>query len=358
VLDFTSALYLGMKHPAGSLLPWEAFTSGVPAALFEPPEAKEVAQQVATLQGCERGLLGTSTLHLFWDFFGMFSRGGVSVYVDRGTYPIARWGVERAAGRGAMVREFAHHDPEDLQRSLALNTHGNALVVVLTDGFCPECGRPAPLHEYLRVVRSRGGWLVVDDTQALGIFGTWDNTALYGRGGGGMLPRLRISGPDLLVVSSLAKGFGTPVAVLSGSKKALDEFEMKSETRMHCSPPSLPVIRAAQHALVLNRVHGDRLRARLSSLVFRFRRRAQEVGVRCKEGLFPIQTLLTGSKTNTRELHERLARNGVRTVLRYENGTSDLRISFVITARHTPQEIDRAVGVLSASLCKVNELAM
>jgi len=41
VLDFTSALYLGLRHPSGSLRPWARFTLGVPAALAAPPEAEQ-----------------------------------------------------------------------------------------------------------------------------------------------------------------------------------------------------------------------------------------------------------------------------------------------------------------------------
>ena len=33
VLDFTSALYLGLQHPSRSLRPWRQFTTGAPAAL-------------------------------------------------------------------------------------------------------------------------------------------------------------------------------------------------------------------------------------------------------------------------------------------------------------------------------------
>ena len=33
VVDFTSALYLGMRHPSWSLRPWVQFTMGRPAAL-------------------------------------------------------------------------------------------------------------------------------------------------------------------------------------------------------------------------------------------------------------------------------------------------------------------------------------
>ena len=85
MLDFTSALYLGLHHPTLSLRPWSQLSLGVPAALISPPGARELAQQLATLQGCERGVLGASTFHLFWDLCGMFSSHSVAVYVDAGT---------------------------------------------------------------------------------------------------------------------------------------------------------------------------------------------------------------------------------------------------------------------------------
>lgn len=359
MLDFTSALYLGMKHPSGSLRSWPHFTRGVPAALGEPPDANDVAQQVAALQGCERGLLGSSTFHMFWDLFGMLCRMRIAVYVDAGTYPIARWGAERAAARGVSVREFAHHQAAALERSLTQDVSNKLRPVVLTDGFCPACGEPAPLQAYLQIVRGYGGWLLLDDTQALGIFGFSPGTdAPYGRAGGGMLRRLQLSGPDLLVISSMAKAFGAPVAVLSGSRKAVDEFELKSETRMHCSPPSLAVIRAAHRALAVNRAHGDELRLRLCSLVRRFRRRALRVGFPCMEGLFPVQTLVAESNAHTLALHNRLLHCGVRSVLRYDDATSAPRISFVITASHTTEMIDHAIDVLAANYSRPREFAM
>src|SRR5580693_2796163 len=118
MLDFTSALYLGLRHPSWALKPWGQFTTGVPAALASPPDAAVVAHQLAALQGCEKGVLGTSTLHQFWDLFGIMAGSPVAIYVDAGLYPIGRWGVERAAARGVPVREFPHHDADELRRRL------------------------------------------------------------------------------------------------------------------------------------------------------------------------------------------------------------------------------------------------
>jgi len=90
MIDFTSALYLGMRHPHQSLRPWTELTTGRPAALESPREAERLARQLARLLGCERATLGTSTLHLFWDLFEVLAREPIAIYTDAGAYPIAR----------------------------------------------------------------------------------------------------------------------------------------------------------------------------------------------------------------------------------------------------------------------------
>jgi 8-amino-7-oxononanoate synthase len=277
----------------------------------------------------------------------MLARSDVAIYVDAGTYPIARWGTERATGRGIAVREFAHHDAEALRRKIAADRKKRVLVA--TDGFCPGCGKAAPLSAYLDCARQSGGLLIVDDTQALGVFGrSLGRYAPYGYGGGGMLPRVQsLAAPDILVISSLAKAFGVPLAVLSGSGKAVEQFKNRSETRVHCSPPAVATVRAAEHALMVNRRSGDRLRLRLFRLVERFRLAVSSAGIRLTPGQFPVQTLAHASEVAMMRLHKRLLHRGVRTVLHRSPAEPDFRISFIITARHTPEAIERAAAVLA-----------
>ena len=92
---------------------------------------------------------------------------------------------------------------------------------------------------------------MLDDTQALGVLGGRRYGAIYGIGGGGSLrsPSCRRRSS---VISSLAKAFGVPVAALSGSTELVGRFVRESETRVHCSPPSIPVIHAADRALTIN----------------------------------------------------------------------------------------------------------
>src|SRR4051794_38812400 len=135
MLNFTSALYLGLCHPSRSLRPWSQFTSGKPAALTAPPEAAAIAQLLAELQGCERVTLLPSTLHLFFDLFEVLRYQGVRLYIDAGSYPIVQWGAERAAARGVLLRQIPHHDPIAARRIIAADEDTGSRPVIVADGF-------------------------------------------------------------------------------------------------------------------------------------------------------------------------------------------------------------------------------
>jgi 8-amino-7-oxononanoate synthase len=243
--NFTSALYLGLRHPTRSLRPWSQISPGVPAAFSEPSSADITAAKLAALQGCETGVLASSTLHLFWDLFGLCVRKPVQVFFDAKLYTIGRWGVERAQALGAPSHRYRHMDPADLNKKLRDCHNAGPKPIIVTDGFCPDCGRTAPLRQYAQIVEEYGGLLVVDDTQALGIFGhSPDPGAPYGNGGGGTLRWLGIESRSIVLICSLAKAFGVPIAVLAGSENTVRRFKKGSLTRIHCSPPSIAAIHA------------------------------------------------------------------------------------------------------------------
>src|SRR5215469_12063247 len=85
-----------------------------------------------------------------------------------------------------------------------------------------------------------------------------------GLGGGGSLRAKALPCASILLVSSLAKGFGVPMAVIAGQRREISRFEAAGLTMVHASPPSLADPRSAEHALQLNRMIGDKLRLRLA----------------------------------------------------------------------------------------------
>jgi 8-amino-7-oxononanoate synthase len=355
MLDFTSALYLGMRHPSAALAPWPALSSGRPAALADATGSDAVAMEFARLAGCEAGMLLPSTLHLFFDLFATLPPRS-TYFVDAGAYPVARWGVERAATCGAGMRTFRHYDAEALAQMLAREARLGFRPVAVVDGYCPGCGVPAPVDELIAALRPYDGLLVIDDTQAFGILGESRRTGTaslhasdYGSGGGGVLRHAGTGGQDILLAASLAKGFGAPVALLAGTASRLARFSRSSLTRVHCSPPSVAAVRAAEHALDVNAQRGDVLRRRLARLVTRFREHVTDSCAIAHGGIFPMLTLGCESArgANAVTLHRRLAQSGIRSVL---HGVREPRLSFLFTAAHDESAVDSAANALNLCL--------
>jgi 8-amino-7-oxononanoate synthase len=257
----------------------------------------------------------------------VLARDRIAIYIDAGAYPIVRWGIERAAANGVPTADFRSHDTAALEGLLHRDQRSGFRPLVVTDGLSPIDGRTAPLPEYLRLVRARGGYLVIDDTQALGILGRHPEPKVpYGSGGAGSPAWYGIKGPELIVASSLAKGFGAPLAAIAGSAQTISKFEELSSTRVHSSPPSLAAIAAGGRALVINASQGDNLRSRLWKLVGRF-------GTTCGKRAFGFRQAFSssdteGSQTSRWELHDRLTRLGVKTVLHRARNGLDVRLSF------------------------------
>ena len=97
---------------------------------------------------------------------------------DRRGAPIRSPGRRPAGSRQRCCRSSYPPPPPGGRR----RRPGGRLVVV-TDGWCTGCNRPAPLRELERIVRDHGGVLVVDDTQAVGILGSRPGRA-FGDGDG------------------------------------------------------------------------------------------------------------------------------------------------------------------------------
>jgi 8-amino-7-oxononanoate synthase len=337
VLDFTSSLYLGFQHGASSLPAWRQLTLGKPAALEDPPGASRVEHELAALTGCEAAVLAPSTLHIFVDLIPMLAGSNAAILVDRDAYRMAWWGIEQASARGVKQVKFGPHDPQELAE---LAGGVGARPIVVTDGLSVESGQPAPIRDYAQAAARHRGVLVIDDTQALGINGT---------GGGGSLREAGLRLKGAMVVNSLAKGFGVPVAMLGGSAKLIAMFRRRSLTRMHCSPPSVAAIAAAARALEMNRRRGDALRSQLARRVAYFNRGLETIGIHSNGSLFPVRPLKLPKDLDARGLNHELERRGVRTVLN-EGPRGGASLNFVIRASHKLPEIDTALDALADAI--------
>lgn len=336
-IDFRSSLYLGMQHPSRELQSWQRLTTGGPALLDEPPLNREIARQVASLQGLEHGILAPSTLHLWLDFFQAIDRNTV-LLIDEQAYPLMDWISRLATGRGIKVLNFPTQQLTKLKLLLQMHVQPGQVPFILCDGWNPISGKASPLRQYLDLLRPFRGYLVVDDTQALGILGKNANPGCpLGYGGRGSLAWQGISSPYIVSICSLAKGFGVPIAVMSGASAFIQPFEQKSLSRIHCSQVSAPLAAAALNALQHNGREGDRKRAYLYRLINHFKQAVQPVGIELRGGIFPVQTLKLPTTQLAMDLFGVLRKNGFSALLlRGEGADQTPLISFCITVEQNP----------------------
>lgn len=346
-VDLSTCGYLGLHHVQEQLRPWDCLSNSPPLLTDERnPLIETLLARMASLQGCEAALFATSTFHVLWDFFNAISDEEIVIYLEEGTYPIARWGVERAEARGVTVYSFPSHNPETLHAMLVKNEPGHRMPVVVVDGISSQEWAHAPLSNYLRSIESFGGLLVVDDTHALGLFGhSLKAVAPFGFGGGGSLQWHALQSPNVLLVSSLAKGFGVPIAVFSGSQQIVDWFQRASQTLVHCSPPCNPLLHAVENALNLNDSEGDERRNRLIENIRGFQAILQAAGISDLGPLFPIQCIDLPEDVDAAVFSQMLQSRGVR-VLVMHGEKRHPRIACCLTAAHSPAEIEFAAKVV------------
>ncbi|KQV59348.1 MULTISPECIES: aminotransferase class I/II-fold pyridoxal phosphate-dependent enzyme [unclassified Duganella] len=336
--DFTSALYLGMRHPAQSLLAWDELTLGKPAAMEPVPGEPELGAALATLMDCEAACLLPSSLHLFWDLFGWLASARVALLVDSAAYPVARWGAERASAQGVPLQCFSHcNAAQAAAMALRWRTAGRR-PVILSDGYTPGDAAAPPLAAYADIADSSGGMLLLDDTQALGLLGV---------DGGGSVAEHGLGGAPVLVGASLAKGFGAPLAVLAGPRRMLGRFMAASATRVHCSPPSLAAIAAGRCALAANRRVGRALRERLRDRIAQLQAALAAHGIDCLGGEFPVQRVVLPPSCDGQALRNELSLAGVEVLLQ---GTPARQIlTLLLRADHSAQQVAyaaRSIGKL------------
>lgn len=337
MIDLTRALYLGMTHPSTSLRPWAALTTGRPAVLDRGHA--EARDRLGRLVGAASVTLAPSTLHIVTDLYAALPRRVRAIHVDACAYAVTRWGLERAKLRGVTVRRF--HGVAELERRIG---PGEAIV---TDGMCVACRCVKPLRALARLAERTGGWLVVDDTQAIGVLGAGPSPQLpFGRGGAGTMAWCDAPMDRAIVFGSLAKGLGVPLAFLAGSADAVEWFERESQTRIHASPCSAAPLAALAAALDILDRDGDRLRARLLDRVRAFRQAAGEHEDVLTPGMFPVQTTPALASEAARALQRRLASRGVRTIALAADRDRG-RIAFIVTAAHERERIATAGRILA-----------
>ena len=183
----------------------------------------------------------------------------------------------------AQLIRYPHRDGSAARRQA--EAHPDGALLLATDGVFSMDGDVAPLGELAALAREHRGLLYVDEAHAIGVLGP------QGRGSAAAAGLGPAEAPLLLV--TLGKALGCYGAVLVGQETVIEHIAQTARPYIYTTalPPAIAV--AALSAVKLAQQDNWR-RAKLASLIARFRRGALERGLRLIDSGTPIQPLPIG----------------------------------------------------------------
>jgi len=363
VVSFVSASYLGLEQDprvlraVGRAIARLGLSLGTPRLLASDPLTRRLERALAHFTAQPAAAVFPSTSHCALDVIPLLAGSRGALFVDRWAYPTQRDGIWGAERRGARVHWFEHNQPAALARALR-SSGGSRARLVVCDGVYAAGGQQAPLRRFAQIAAHFGALLYVDDSHGLGVLGPGSTNAAdsYGRGGGGLL---RAAGPfaaPVLLVGTLSKALGVPIAFAAGPSALIGRIKLASQSAVHSSPPSVASAAAALEALSVQARDGDLRRAHLARLVRLFRQEMRVAGIEASSaGLFPVQTVPFQRAAEAVRVAACLRRAGIWPALQLRPPDQPGReavLRFFLTALHTPRQVQQAVRALASCLAE------
>ena len=238
------------------------------------------------------------------------------------------------------LKRYPHLDAEAAMRQLMSERKGAAMLA--TDGVFSMDGDIAPLRELAVLSRSQDALLYVDDAHGVGVIGP---------DGRGSVAQANLSQAEVpLLLAPMGKAFGGQGALLFGSDALVGHI---AETaRPHLFSTALPPGVAAAMRASLKLIRGEPWRrAKLASLVMRFRRNALRAGLPLLESYTPIQPVLVGDNRRALAISAALQERGflVGAIRPPTVPQGEARLRVTLCSLHTEKDVDALVGALAVA---------
>jgi len=252
--------------------------------------------------------------------------------------------LDGAALAGAPSRRFHHRDLADLDRLLD-RAPVEAPRLVVSDGVFSMDGDVADIPGLAAVAQRHRAWLMIDDAHGLGVLGAH---------GDGCVGRAHGSEAVPVLVGTLGKALGTGGAFVAGSEALIEHLIQFARPYIYTTAQPPGVAAATLKALGILAAEPER-RARLTTLIRRFRAGARRLSLPLVESHTPIQPLVLGDSQRVMAWAERLAARGLRVGAIREptvpRGQARLRIT--LSAAHADGDLEALLEGLAA--CQTEE---
>lgn len=249
--------------------------------------------------------------------------------------------IDGARLSGATLRRYPHGDLGAAARQLQGEAEGVALIA--TDGVFSMDGDVAPLRELALLARAHAATLYVDDAHGVGVLGP---------GGRGSVAAAGLGVREVpLQLVTFGKALGTHGAAVVGTEEIVEHLLQTARPGIYTT--AAPPAEAAATLAALRLAQSEPWRrAKLMSLVLRFRRGAQRLGLPVLDSSTPIQPVLIGDNARTLAAAQALEAAGfwVAAIRPPTVPEGKARLRITLSAGHTEGQVDDLLLALSEAV--------
>jgi glycine C-acetyltransferase len=343
VLNFCANNYLGLSsHPAVIKAAHEAIDThgfGMSSVRFicgTQDLHKTLEKKIATFFGTEDTILYSSCFDANGGLFETLLGEEDAIISDALNHASIIDGIRLCK---AERKRYPNGDMAALEEALK-ETQGKRLRMIATDGVFSMDGYLAKLDVICDLADKYRAMVMVDDSHASGFIG---------KTGRGTPEHFAVQSRVDVMTSTLGKALGGAAGGFTTGKKEIVEL-LRQRSRPYLFSNSIPPAIAGASVAILDLLSGPtQLRDQLMSTAMRFRTGMIKAGFTIKEGITPIVPVMLGDARLAGELAKGLLDEGI-----YVIGFSfpvvpkgEARIRVQLSAQHTDEQVDRAIGAFA-----------
>jgi glycine C-acetyltransferase len=249
--------------------------------------------------------------------------------------------IDGARLSGARIVRFGHADPTDLERVIKENEGSYRRALIVTDGVFSMDGDIAPLDKLYEIARVHDILLMVDDAHGEGVLG---------EGGRGIVDHFHLHGKVDIEVGTLSKAFGVVGGVVAGNAVIVEWLRQRGRPFLFSSAATPPDVAACLAAIDL--LEGStELVDRLWANTRLFKTELAKLGFDIGHSVTPITPIMLGEAPLAQQFSRELFEAGVFAMAigfpTVAKGKARIRV--MISAAHTPDDLERGLEAFSAT---------
>jgi 8-amino-7-oxononanoate synthase len=290
-------------------------------------------EEIADFLGYPKAILFTTGFMANQGAISSLCRRGDQVFSDRDNHASI---VDGLTGSGVQYYMFGHNDSADLHSKLSKLEVGPPRLVI-ADSVFSMSGEIVKLPELLRVARSHGALVYLDEAHGIGTLGAT---------GRGAAEHFGLDDKPDLVMGTLSKSLASIGGFITGPAVAIDYLRLCSRSFMFSAASAPAMAAAALAALRILRREPERVEAARANGRY-LAEGLRQLGFTCGSGSVPIIAVRAADAVQGCTLHRALLQAGVLTNMvlfpAVPPGEALLRVS--VMATHTREHLDRGLSV-------------